>query len=79
MDQVTYLFQRLIGKKLYIFFPGPSPRSACVMFPLPENKGIVIFGGYFKEKSKGAKKDSGETGKTLEDMYLLTPDSTYIS
>ena len=41
------------------------------MFPLPDGRGAVVFGGYCKEKGK---KDA-ERGVTLSDMFVLTPDS----
>ncbi len=52
---------------------APCPRSGCVMYTLPDSRGIIVFGGYCKEK---AKKDA-EKGMTLTDMFLLVPDSEY--
>jgi len=56
-------------KKLETVGAGPSPRSACQMFPLADGR-VVVYGGYFKQK---VKKDV-EKGVTHSDMFLLSPD-----
>ncbi len=58
-------------KKPEIVGAAPAPRSGCVLFPLADGRGVAVFGGYCKEKGK---KDA-EKGKTLADMFILTPDS----
>ena len=39
------------------------------MFPAPDGRGVVVFGGFCKEKVR-----KGERGLTLVDMFLLCPD-----
>ena len=56
-------------RKLTTTGPEPSPRSACQMFPAPDGRGVVVFGGFCKEKVKKVEK-----GLTLVDMFLLCPD-----
>ncbi len=69
-DAYAFDLENRKWKKLEVAGSQPSPRSACVMFPLPENRGAIVYGGYCKEKGK---KDS-ESGVTLTDMFALTPD-----
>merc|ERR1712029_156110 len=68
----------------------PCPRSGCVMFPLSDGRGVVVFGGFTKEpqggKDQGAagadkgakkgpkKKEAEDVGRTLSDMFILAPD-----
>jgi len=63
---------------------APCPRSGCVMFPLPDGRGVVIYGGFTKEPAptqaasgggkKSGKKKEEEVGRTLSDMFILAPD-----
>ncbi|XP_059160782.1 kelch domain-containing protein 4-like [Physella acuta] len=46
---------------------GPSPRSACVLLPMPDLGKIVVYGGYSKERLK---KDV-DKGTTHTDMFAL--------
>ena len=69
-DVHAFDLENMKWKKLELLGSTPSPRSACNMFTLQDGR-VVIFGGYCKEKGK---KDS-ETGLTLQDMFLLSPDS----
>uniref|UniRef100_A0A0B7A3Z8 DUF4110 domain-containing protein n=2 Tax=Arion vulgaris TaxID=1028688 RepID=A0A0B7A3Z8_9EUPU len=46
---------------------GPSPRSGCVLVPLPDVSKIVVYGGYSKEKIK---KDV-DKGTVHTDMFIL--------
>lgn len=50
---------------------GPSPRSACQIAVTQDQSGIVIYGGYSKERIK---KDV-DKGHIHTDMFLLHPDS----
>ena len=56
-------------RKLTTSGPEPTARSACQMFPAPDGRGLVVFGGFCKEKVKKVEK-----GVTLVDMFLLCPD-----
>merc|ERR1740129_2684823 len=53
--------------KLETVGTGPSPRSACQMFTLPDGR-ICVYGGYCKEKLEK------EKGVTHQDMFVLSPD-----
>ncbi|CAB4061492.1 Probable phosphorylase b kinase regulatory subunit beta,Phosphorylase b kinase regulatory subunit beta [Lepeophtheirus salmonis] len=53
----------------------PDPRSACNLFLSSDGKGVVLFGGFCKEKKKGKKKDGDdEVGRTFTDMHMIVPD-----
>ena len=56
-------------RKLTTSGPEPTARSACQMFPAPDGRGVVVFGGFCKEKVRKVEK-----GVTLVDMFLLCPD-----
>ncbi|XP_012279473.1 kelch domain-containing protein 4 [Orussus abietinus] len=47
----------------------PTPRSGCVMLPIPEGK-ILVYGGYNKERIK---KDV-DKGEVHTDMFVLSPE-----
>ena len=49
---------------------GPSPRSGCQMLVNTDQTGILIYGGYSKER---VKKDV-DVGQTHSDMFLLQID-----
>lgn len=53
---------------------GPSPRSGCQMFVMNDGR-IIVYGGYYREKIK---KDY-DKGTVLIDMFILTPDSKYLT
>jgi len=62
--------------KCWLFSIGtpPAPRSGCVMVALPDGK-VLIYGGYSKEKIKR----EVDKGVIHADMFLLTPESKYLS
>ncbi|PAA93030.1 hypothetical protein BOX15_Mlig018783g1, partial [Macrostomum lignano] len=45
----------------------PSPRSACLLFPLPDDSGICLVGGYAKRTEK-----RGEKGLVHTDCFTLS-------
>ena len=66
---------------------APCPRSGCVMFPLADGRGVVVYGGFTKEPAGGPSaasaakkpaKKAAEVGRTLSDMFILAPDSKII-
>jgi hypothetical protein len=61
---------------IMVSFTGtpPAPRSGCVMVALPDGK-VLICGGYSKEKVKR----EVDKGVIHTDMFLLTPESKYLS
>jgi len=62
--------------KRWLFSTGTphAPWSGCVMVALPDGK-VLIYGGYSKEKIKW----EVDKGVIHADMFLLTPESKYLS
>ena len=50
---------------------GPSPRSACQMVAMQDQRGMLIYGGYSKQR---VKKDVDQ-GTIHTDMFQLLADS----
>uniref|UniRef100_UPI00358FFA8C kelch domain-containing protein 4 n=1 Tax=Myxine glutinosa TaxID=7769 RepID=UPI00358FFA8C len=49
---------------------GPTPRSGCAVLPTPDSTGLIVYGGYSKQR---VKKDV-EKGVVYVDMFLLNPE-----
>ncbi|CAH1780098.1 unnamed protein product [Owenia fusiformis] len=68
-DVYTFDLENYQWTKLLPSGTPPPPRSGCQM--VVTNNGVVIYGGYSKEK---VKRDL-DKGITHTDMFLLTPDT----
>ena len=51
---------------------APSPRSGCQLAAFQDQRHILVYGGYSKERLK---KDV-DNGKVHADMFMLTPEGT---
>uniref|UniRef100_A0A8C4WVY3 Kelch domain containing 4 n=1 Tax=Eptatretus burgeri TaxID=7764 RepID=A0A8C4WVY3_EPTBU len=49
---------------------APTPRSGCAILPTPDSTGLIVYGGYTKQR---VKKDV-EKGVVHVDMFLLNPE-----
>ena len=79
-DVHVFSLEERIWKKVSIVGTPPGPRSGCCMVPLQDGR-ILVYGGFCKEKKSGAsrKKDAEEEGKTMADMYILAPESKFVT
>uniref|UniRef100_A0AAY4DJM8 Kelch domain-containing protein 4 n=1 Tax=Denticeps clupeoides TaxID=299321 RepID=A0AAY4DJM8_9TELE len=66
-DVYTFNLDTFTWSRLSPLGSCPSPRSACQVAPTPDGSGVIIYGGYYKNR---AKKDL-DKGMVHSDMFLL--------